>query len=156
VPTLTDVTVDLQAALIDDELRHTAGRTAKETAHDVAAARLGSDRSFSGFRRKIVAKAGYDLTATGVALNLRPEGIWNLADKGVRRSGVILPKKGRRRRRAGHRPAVRTPRGFRYVSRYRAGQWRGWNILDELEERLNVDVAEAIDDHLIERFKAAG
>lgn len=124
-------------------LQHKIGGAAKTAALEVAAKDLGPDRSFSGFPRKVPLNAGYD-TGTPVVLHLRPAGLWSLAQDGRKRSGAILPKKGRRNlaRRRGKTTAVMTPRGPRYRSSFRPT--KGHKTIDDLMKRLDKDVPDAL------------
>lgn len=149
---LSDVAAGITAALDDPELRHIVGRTAKDAALEVAADRLGPDRAFSGFRRRVPLRAGYDVTAAGARLNLWPEGLWKLADKGRSAKGRrIIPRRARRRRR-GYRPAVSTPAGPRNRARITAS--RPLRVLDELEDRLDDEIPDAIDTELLKRLRS--
>ena len=97
--------------LLDDiePLQHAIGMFGKETALDEVQRALGSDKQFSGFARKVTLGAGYD-TGNPVVLNLRPAGLWFLADEGRKRRKTIVPK-----RRSGKK-ALRTPQGARASS----------------------------------------
>lgn len=132
--TVTAAMHDLEDAIATVDLRQVLGMAAKDAAREEAARDLGADRAFSGFRRKVQLDAGYDLTPNGIRLNLRPAGLWSLASDGRRSNRYVIPRKGRRRRR-GHRPAVSTPAGPRYLSR--TGTTRGHGTLDRLEARLD-------------------
>lgn len=115
---LNDLAVSLGKLLDNSEpLQHALGQFGKETALEEAQRSLGSDKQFSGMKRKVRLGAGYDM-GTPVVLNLRPGGLWILADEGRKRSGEIRPKR-RRRTSSGRPPALRTPRGIRSSSRYR-------------------------------------
>lgn len=92
-----------------------AGMAAKTAALAAAAADLGSDRSFSGLGRKVPLGAGFDeVSWSMIRLNLRPAGLWKLAESGRRGGKVIRP------RRAG---ALSTPQGPRASST--VGAWGG-------------------------------
>lgn len=59
---------------LSDEMRHVAGKAAKDAALDTAERDLGADRAFSGFnRRSARLNSGYDLTPTVVTLNHPPQ-----------------------------------------------------------------------------------
>ena len=89
---LADLSRDLSRLLDDLEpLQHAVGGFAKETAQDEVQRALGNDRSFSGLRRKAALGAGYD-TSSPVILNLRPAGLWFLADEGRKRRKRIFPR----------------------------------------------------------------
>ena len=92
-----------------------AGMAAKKAALDAAEDALGGDRSFSGMRRKAKLGAGFDTTGDSrIQLNLRPAGLWSLAESGRRASGPIRPRA---------KKAVLTPMGPR--SRSSFGPSRG-------------------------------
>lgn len=98
---------DLQRLLDDLEpLQHAVGQFAKAEALKAAGRDLGADRAFSGWRRKVSLGAGYDL-GRPVVVNLRPAGLWTLAETGRRRTRKITPRDGR---------ALRTPKGLRRSS----------------------------------------
>lgn len=146
---LTTVAVDIVETLSDDALRHRVGLAAKTTALEAAEDDLGGDRAFSGFRRVVPLKARYDLTSAGVDLEMFPEGLWNLAEKGRRaKSYRVIPRA--RRRRGRRRVAVMTPRGPRYSARITRS--RGLGTLTKVERRLDRAVSDAIGDHLNERL----
>lgn len=149
---LRAVTSRLRSAVDPVALGEFAGRTAKTAADDTVARHLGGDRAFSGMKRSTPLDTEQTATAAGVTLTMTPVALWTLADSGVRRSGVILPKSDRRRSR-GRAAAVRTPRGFRALSRYRAGQFRGFRLLDDVERRLDTDVVDDVDRELGDRLE---
>lgn len=126
------------ALLGSDDVQHAIGKAAKGAALKEAERGLGIDRSFSGFARKAPLGAGYD-TGMPVVLNLRPAGLWYLADEGRKRRGRINPRRSRTRR--GEHAAVMTPRGPRAFSTY--GPSRGRSVLTKLMKRLEDDVPEA-------------
>lgn len=102
-----------------------AGAAGKKAALDAASKDLGADRRMSNFRngRGPALGAGYDIIGTQVVVNLRPAGMWKLADSGRRSSGTIRP-----RPRGGKR-AVLTPWGPKASSSY--GPSRGLGTWDD-------------------------
>ncbi len=119
---ITKVLSDLER--IDDtstasfgRIQKAAGFAAKDAALTVAAAKLGADRHFSGWRTKASLGAGFDLQGRTVQLNLRPAGMWVLAEKGRKASDKrVVP-----RRRSG-RKAILTPWGPRASARIGASR----------------------------------
>lgn len=104
---LADLSRDLNRLLDNLEpLQHAIGKFGKDTALESVERALGNDRSFSGLRRKAKLGAGYDL-GNPVVLNLRPAGLWFLADEGRKRSKRIFPRK------RGGKQALSTPQGPR-------------------------------------------
>lgn len=133
----------LLARLDGDELRTAVGFAAKDEALHVARRDSGGDLRLSGVKSKrATLGAGFDVTATGVTLNLRPAGLWSILDKGRRAKPYYNLPGSRRRRKRGHRPALRTPEGFRY--RARIGSSRGKGTLDTLDDRLGPVIEETI------------
>lgn len=131
---------DLRTLLDQAEpLQHAVGQFGKETATDVVQRQLGADRSLSGMRRRVRLSAGYD-TGSPVVLNLRPAGLWTLADKGRRRRGKITP------RRRGGFVAVMTPRGPRASSSSTPS--RGLNVVRDTERDIDAGVERAAADAL--------
>lgn len=119
-------------------VRTAAGNAVKESTLQVAAADLGGDRAFSGMRRRTPLRAGFDIAAgSEVRLNLRPAGLWILADKGRQRSGKIYPRKGETRGRKGTGTvkgrALLTPHGFRASSTYTPS--RGFGTIGTAQDR---------------------
>lgn len=110
-----------------------AGMAAKDAANEVAGDALGSDRAMSNFRGgSVPLRSGFDIDANLIRLNLRPGGMWRLAEAGRRSSGRIFPMdrvqyttrsgnvRSRRVRAAGGASgrALRTPFGPRAASSY--------------------------------------
>lgn len=137
------------STLLDDlePLQHAVGLFGKETALETVSKALGSDRAFSGLRRRARLGAGYDL-GTPVILNLRPAGLWFLADDGRKRRGKITP-----RRRGGKR-AVMTPRGPRASSSY--GRSRGLRVLLDTEDAIDRGIERAAYDGLDQLLRSRG
>lgn len=125
------------AGLLDDTepLQHAVGMFGKEQASDVVSRTLGGDMQFSGLARKVKLASGYD-TGSPVVLNLRPAGLWVLADKGRKRSGRIVPKK------RGGKLAVTTPRGPRRSSTY--GPSRGLDAIKNTEDAIDRGIVDAV------------
>lgn len=118
-------------------IMHKAGGAGKKSALDAAAKDLGSDRRMSNFRggRGPALGAGYDLKGTEVHLNLRPAGMWKLADSGRRSSGVIIPK------RRGGKQALSTPWGPKASSSF--GPSRGLGTWDDTVRDAHDEVPKA-------------
>jgi hypothetical protein len=145
---LTLLAAELSAAFaVDDTVQHAMGAAGKSAALDAVSADLGADRAFSGFGRIVPLNAGYDL-GTPVVVNLRPEGLWILAESGRRRTGAIYPKARRRRgsRKARGRAAVGANGRFVAVGRYRPS--RGLNTISDavrlMDERVPPAIADAV------------
>ena len=140
---LGDLERGFSTVLADLEpLQHAMGAAGKEVAFDVYREDLGSDMAFSGFRRKVPLRAGYDL-GNPVMLNLYPEGLIGLASDGRKAKPYkVIPRRGRRRRRGGNRPAVSTPQGPRYSARITA--WGGLGTYDTIAARCETAVPEAV------------
>lgn len=154
--TLASIRADLTKFVegLDDEIRHVAGQAAKEAALGAASRDLGADRTFSGFNRKNARlDAGYDLTDNGVTLNLRPKGLWMLANDGRRagtgkaRGGTIQP----RQRRRGGSQALMTPWGPR--ANVRTSASRGMGTLADAEKAIETDTFKAVDKAVGERIR---
>lgn len=144
---------DLQTLLDDSEpLQHAIGQFGKEEAIKTAQRDLGSDRSFSGLKRKVRLGAGYDL-GEPVVLNLRPRGLWVLAEKGRRRSGNITPRR-RRKGRGGRRTALRTPQGFRATSSY--GPTRGHKTIRDTVKGIRRGIVRAAQDGVLRMISQKG
>lgn len=111
-----------------EPLQHALGQAGKKVALDVVDKDLGRDRVFSGFVRKVRLNAGYDL-GNPVVLNLRPAGLFVLADKGRRRTKKIVPKK------KSGKQALLTPRGPRASSTSKKS--RGLNTIRTIEQKLD-------------------
>jgi hypothetical protein len=98
-----------------------AGMTGKKGALLAVAHDLGSDRRFSGMRRKVSLNVGFDpIGVDKVELKLRPAGLWKLAQAGRRGSKRV----GSTRRRG----PFRTPHGFRAAFESRPS--RGLHTID--------------------------
>jgi hypothetical protein len=139
---LADLRRDLQRLIDNSEpMRHAVGQFAKEAALDAAAKDLGADRAFSGWRRKVSLGAGYDL-GNPVVLNLRPAGMWFLAEDGRKRTKRIFPKK------RGGKKAVMTPRGPRAYSTSKRS--RGLHTLTDAENAINKGIVKAAENGLNE------
>jgi hypothetical protein len=136
---------DLQRLLDDLEpLQHAVGQFAKTEALDQAARDLGADRAFSGWRRKVALGAGYDL-GTPVVINLRPAGLWSLAETGRRRTKKIKPRNGR---------AVRTPKGLRKSSTSRPS--RALRTISTVEQNIGNGIERAAADGMNDVIRKAG
>jgi hypothetical protein len=120
-----------------------AGEAGKKAALAEATSSLGGDRRFSGMRRGAALNAGYDAVgASAVKLNLRPAGLWVLAEAGRRNSGGIFPRRGSRK--GGvviYGRAVMTPRGPRARSSY--GKSRGLKTFSHTVDRAKREVPDA-------------
>lgn len=139
---LGDLRRDLQRLVDNTEpMQHAIGQFAKETALDGAAKDLGADRSFSGWRRKVALGAGYDL-GTPVVLNLRPAGMWFLAEDGRKRNKRIYPKK------RGGKKAVMTPRGPRAYSTSKRS--KGLGTITDVERAIDKGIVKAAEKGLNE------
>jgi hypothetical protein len=129
-----------------DAMKHVAGQAAKKAAIDVAQRDLGGDAAFSGFRRRVPLKAGYDLEADSrVTLNLSPKGLWMLANDGRRRpppGGRVYPRKGK--------GALSTPWGPR--KSVRASRSRGLGTLADAEVAVERETFKAVDVELTQRI----
>lgn len=117
-----------------EQISHAMGLAGKKAAADAVRADLGADLRMSNMRSKAKLSSGYDIEPHGVTLHLRPAGLWNLADKGRRRSGRIRPRNGR---------ALRTPQGPRALSSYRPS--RGLNTIDDALTIMQTEVPKAAD-----------
>jgi hypothetical protein len=120
-----------------------AGMAAKDAALEAASDALGGDRKFSGMRRKTALSAGYDTVSnTEVRLNLRPAGLWVLAQDGRKASGAIYPRRGNRKGATAQRGrAVMTPYGPRARSSY--GPSRGPSAITNAYRQASKDVPKA-------------
>lgn len=125
-----------------DELKHVAGQAAKKAAIDVAERDLGADAAFSGWRRRVPLKAGYDLEpGSRVTLNLSPKGLWMLANDGRRAgAGRVYPRRGRG---AGIPKVLNTPWGPRRS--VRSSSTRGFGTLADAEKAIERDTFKAVD-----------
>lgn len=149
---LTELAVELRPLVeVDDVVQHAMGAAGKSSALDAAATDLGPDRAMSRFRRKVALGAGYDV-GDPVVVNLRPEGLWILANDGRRRSGEIRPRRARRggNRKPRGRAAVGGDGRFVAVARYRPS--RGLRTIDDalelMDDRVPTAVGAAIDSKL--------
>lgn len=141
---------EVVAAFASDELRMDLGFAAKDAAIRLAERDAGPERSLSGIPRKHKLDAGFDVTPTGVQLNLRPPGLWILLDAGRRAKPYSqIPKLARRRRRRPRRPALSTPQGYRY--RTAIGSSRGKGTLTDLQAELDRVIPETIDNMIASR-----
>lgn len=144
---LTDLRRDL-VALVDqgavDEFKHAAGQAAKKAASTAAERDLGGDAAFSGFRRRVPLRAGYDMDpGTRLTVNLSPKGLWMLANDGRRRrpaSGRVYPRKARGG--LGSK-ALNTPWGPRRS--VRASTTSGFGTLKDAEIAIERDAIKAVD-----------
>lgn len=120
-----------------DRIMSKAGGAGKKAALDAASAKLGGDRRMSNFRRGRgpALGAGYDIVGQEVHVNLRPAGMWKLAQSGRRSSGIIRPK------RRGGKKALMTPWGPRATSSY--GPSRGLKVWDDAVDKAGRDVPKA-------------
>ena len=135
---LADLRNDLSRLLADTTpLQHAVGMFGKETANDVIADALGADQRFSGLRRKVKLGAGYDI-GNPVVLNLRPAGLWFLADAGRKRTKRITP------RRRGGKQALLTPHGPRAWST--SGRSSGHRVLVKTQSRIEQDIVTAAEE----------
>lgn len=114
-----------------------AGAAGKKAALDAASSTLGADRRMSNFRRGRGPRlgAGYDIVGQEVHVNLRPAGMWKLAQSGRRSSGSIRPK------RRGGKKALNTPWGPRASARY--GPSRGLGTWDKAVREAGDNVPKA-------------
>jgi hypothetical protein len=117
-----------------EQISHAMGLAGKKAASDAAKADLGSDLRMSNLGKSAKLSSGYDIKADVVLLHLRPAGLWNLADKGRRRSGTIRPRKRR---------ALRTPQGARALSSFRPS--RGLHTIDDALKIMATEVPKAAD-----------
>lgn len=116
--------IDDTATASFGRIQRAAGMAAKGAALSVAADKLGGDRHFSGWRTKASLGAGFDTQGRIVQLNLRPGGMWTLAEKGRKASDKrVVPRK-----RSG-RKAILTPWGPRASAR--VGASRGLNAITD-------------------------
>jgi hypothetical protein len=120
-----------------------AGAGGKNAALEAASKSLGGDRRFSGMKRKTALSAGYDVSGpSSVVINLRPAGLWMLAESGRNKSGAIYPRRGNRKGSGAVRGrAVMTPFGPRARSSYMPS--RGLGTVSDVEGRAKRDVPRA-------------
>lgn len=128
---------------VTESILNKAGAAAKDAALEAAGDALGGDRSFSGMRKKSKLGAGYDsASATQVQLNLRPAGLWVLAEDGRKASGRIYPRGGARKGSGvKYGRAVMTPMGPRARSSYSAS--RGNNAITNAYRKAAEDAPKA-------------
>jgi len=118
-------------------IQNHVGARSKGAVNDAATATLGADKAMSNFRKgRVRLGVGYDRTARGLVLNLRPRGLWVLAESGRRHAGVIRPKRGHR--------ALMTPQGPRRSSRY--GPSRGKRSITVAERNVQRVAGPATDE----------
>lgn len=150
---LTELAAELTTAFdVDATVQHAMGAAGKSSALDAATADLGGDRAFSGFGRIVPLSAGYDL-GDPVVVNLRPEGLWILAEDGRRRRGDIRPKARRRRGNRKPRGRAAVGSGGRYVAVGRFGPSRGLNTISDALAFMDDRVPDAIGDTVVARLK---
>lgn len=144
--TLPELRRDLER-LVDkramDRLRRVGGDAGEKAALKAAAKDLGSDRAFSGMKRRIPLNATTELVGNTVRVNLSPRGLWDLASKGRRSSGRPIVAKG---------GALATPYGPRRS--VRSSRSRGLGTVDEAEKQIETDAVKAIDSELTKRIGA--
>ena len=139
---------DLTAIFEQSEpLQHAIGQFGKEEAIDVIQRALGSDQAFSGLRRRVKLGAGYDI-GKPVVLNLRPVGLWFLADEGRKRSKKVYP------RRRGGKQAVLTPDGPK--AWFQSGRSRGHKVLVKTEKNIEAGIVDAAEKGLDKMIQGAG
>lgn len=139
VAAAVEALTDLVSRPSIERLQHAGGAAAKEASLDEAARDLGADRAFSGFRRRNARLgAGYDVEPDATYINLRPKGLWVLANTG-RRAGNqrIAPRK------RGGAKALKTPWGPR--ASVKPSNWRGFGTLKRAEDRFDTEVPEAVE-----------
>jgi len=122
------------------------GGRSKGLALGHAAKDLGGDRAMHNYKGgKLRLGAGWDAVPGGVAVNFRPAGVWKLVDQGRKRSGVIVPKRRRRRgARPGARRAIRMPDGG-YVAFSHYGPSRGLGTFGDSERDIERRAAANVD-----------
>lgn len=149
---LAELRHELPRMLADLEpVQHAAGMFGKVTALDQVTQDLGADRKMSG--KPVALGAGYDI-GNPVVINLRPGGLWHLADKGRKRSGPIRPKR-RRRGRNGRPTAVLVgTTGFRASSSY--GPSRGLNTIRDTEQAIVEGIDQAVADGVTDMLRKGG
>ena len=146
-----------------ERVQYAAGFAAKDAAMEVVREALGPDMAMSNFRSgKVKLRAGFDLDGSDVLLQLRPKGVWVLADAGRKRSGDIFriawkEKRSRHgnvrmvrdRRAFGGRKgiAVMTPRGPRASSKF--GPSRGLKVIARTAKRAEANLIEAAGDAIV-------
>ena len=151
--TLTNLAAELTAAVqVTADVQHAMGQVGKTAALEAATRDLGGDRAMSGFGRIVPLTAGYDL-GNPVVVNLRPEGLWILAEDGRRRSGPIVPKARRRRgtRRPRGRAAVGTAGRYRAATRF--GPSRGLNTITDALTDIDARLPDAVADAVITQLR---
>jgi len=120
---LTSFATRIEQITSDAVLKRVAdagGMAAKKASLEAVSRDLGSDRSFSGLRRRAPLGVGFDhVGGSAVRMNYRPAGLWRLAEEGRRSQGTIVP-----RRRGGKR-ALLTPHGPRALSHYSSSRGLG-------------------------------
>lgn len=151
---LAALRIDLQRLLDNTEpLQHAVGQFAKTTALEQVAKDLGSDLAFSGWKSKVRLGAGYDL-GTPVVLNLRPAGMWFLAEDGRKRRQRITPKRRRAAKNPPHPKAVRTPFGWRAYSN--SGPSRGHRTITTARDRIDDGIVTAASEGLNDLVRKGG
>jgi len=116
--------------------RH-VGFAGKGAALLAASKTLGGDRAMSNFRGgKVRLNAGWDAVPNGVKINLRPPGLWVLAEDGRKSSGSIKPKR--------RHEAVVTPDGPRAHSSY--GKSRGVKSVTRAQQQVDAVAGRATDE----------
>jgi hypothetical protein len=117
------------------------GMAGKKSALEAAAASLGGDRRFSGFKRMGALSAGFDsIGGTSVEIKFRPPGAWKLAESGrkgskqVRKRGVIF----------------NTPYGPRWS--FRSGPSRGLNTITNAHRLAQATVPRAAHGALVTKL----
>lgn len=122
------------------------GAAGKRVALEAVSKDLGSDRAFSGMRRRTGLSAGYDNQGGGVvAINFRPAGLWKLAEDGRNKSGKIKP------RARGGKKAVMTPRGPRRSSTY--GPSRGLGTFTDAVHDAQREVPKAAHEQFVAEIR---
>jgi hypothetical protein len=103
-------------------IQRAGGAAGKKAALDEAGKALGGDRAMSGFRGgRVKLGAGYDVSGSLVELNLRPAGVWKLADAGRQKVKPVRPK------RRGGKKAILTPWGPKASAK--GSRSRGLNVI---------------------------
>lgn len=125
----------------------------KTEALDTVRGDLGPDLAFSGFARKVRLGAGYDI-GNPVVVNLRPAGLWFLAEDGRKRRKKIMPKSRRGAKSPPHAKAVKTPQGWRAYSN--SGPSRGHRTLTTTVQRIENGIVEAAEKGVNEMITKAG
>jgi hypothetical protein len=117
-----------------EQISHAMGLAGKKAASDAVKKDLGNDLRMSNMKGTAKLSSGYEIEGDVVVLSLRPAGLWNLADKGRRRRGVIRPRR---------KKALRTPQGPRSLSSFRPS--KGLNTIDDAIEIMETEVPKAAD-----------